>query len=78
MWMYALSIILPSICYLAIGQWNGMKYLRSKNKKENEIGIIALILIIASSFVTFYLSYFWITSYIQNFMSSLGGGLNGF
>ncbi|HUC31734.1 MAG TPA: zinc ribbon domain-containing protein [Candidatus Paceibacterota bacterium] len=78
--LYAFSIILPWIAYLAITKWQGIKYLRSPDRNAKQIGLIALILLIASSVVAFWLTYVWIQGYIQsslNDVNNLGNGLGG-
>ncbi len=75
--LYILSIIQPMICYLAYKYWPAFKYLRSKDPKAREIGIIAITLIVASTVVTFTLSYIWITQFIHSSLSSIGN-LTGF
>lgn len=74
--LYAFSIILPWIAYLAITKWQGIKYLRSADARTKQIGLIALVLLIASSVVAFWLTYVWIQGYIQqslNDVNNLGG-----
>ncbi len=44
--LYAFSIILPWIAYLAITKWQGIKYLRAPDARTKQIGLIALILLI--------------------------------
>ena len=73
--LYAFSIILPWIAYLAITKWQGIKYLRAPDRNAKQIGLIALVLLIVSSVVTFWLTYVWIQGYIQSSltdMNSLG------
>ena len=48
-WIYIFSIILPAIAFLAIKYWPGMKYLRSPDWERKQIGIVALILMAAST-----------------------------
>ncbi len=69
--MYAFSIILPWIAYLAITKWQGIKYLRSPDERAKQIGLIALILLIVSSVVAFWLTYVWIQGYIQQSLNSV-------
>jgi len=66
--LYAFSLILPWIAYLAITKWQGIKYLRSPDKNAKRIGLIALILIVASSAVAFWLTYVWFQGYVQSSM----------
>jgi len=79
--IYAFSIILPWIAYLAITKWQGIKYLRAPDSRAKQIGIIALVLLVASSVVAVWLTTVWIQGYIQqslndvNNIGGLGGGL---
>ncbi len=73
--LYAFSIILPWIAYLAITKWQGIKYLRAPDARTKQVGLIALVLLVVSSIVAFWLTYEWIQSYIQsslNDVNSLG------
>lgn len=69
LWMqlgiYAFSIILPVICYLAITKWPGIRYLRSKDEDARTVGIIACTLLVLSSVVSFYYAYVWTEEAIQ-------------
>ncbi len=76
--MYLLSIILPSICYLGIGHWKGVKYFKSKDKKAGTIGTIAIALLVVSTIVTFTLAYVWTTEAIQKATESLNQQLGAF
>jgi hypothetical protein len=69
--LYAFSIILPWIAYLAITKWQGIKYLRSPDARAKQIGLIALILLVASSIVAFWLTYVWIQQYIQSSLNDV-------
>ncbi len=79
--LYAFSLILPWIVYLAITKWQGIKYLRASSSRARQIGLIALILLVASSIVFFWLSTVWIQGTIQsslndvNNINSFGSGL---
>ncbi len=79
--LYAFSIVLPWIAYLAITKWQGIKYLRAPNSRAKQIGIIALVLLVASSIVAVWLTTAWIQGYIQQSMTdvsnigSFGSGL---
>jgi hypothetical protein len=70
--LYGFSIILPIICYLAIGYWKGIKYLESKDAKAKQIGIIALVLLLLSSAITFWIGVVWIQDTVQSAMTSVG------
>jgi len=72
-WIYIFSLILPAIAFLAIKYWPGMKYLRSPHWNEKQIGIVAIILMAASTAVLTWWGIVWIEGYIQ----SATGGLMG-
>jgi hypothetical protein len=81
--LYAFSLILPWIAYLAITKWQGIKYLRAPDMRTKQIGLIALVLLVVSSIIAFWLTYQWIQSYVQqslNDVNNLGGlgGTSGF
>jgi hypothetical protein len=69
--LYAFSIILPWIAYLAITKWQGIKYLRSADSRARQIGIIALGLLVLSSIIAFWLTYVWIQGYIQQSLNDV-------
>jgi hypothetical protein len=76
-WLYAFSIILPIICFLAVGRWAGIKYAKSPDPKAKQIGFIAIALMAISTIVTFWLAAGWIDQIVQSSVSSVGnlGGL---
>ncbi|HUC01654.1 MAG TPA: zinc ribbon domain-containing protein [Candidatus Paceibacterota bacterium] len=76
--LYAFSIILPWIAYLAITKWQGIKYLRSADARAKQIGLIALILLVASSVVAFWLTYQWIEGTVQSSVNAVNSNLGGF
>ena len=56
LWLYAFSVILPFIGWLAITKWEGIKYARSDDPKAQQIGWIAIALLaICSIYVTWQL-----------------------
>lgn len=77
--LYGFSIVLPIICYLAIGYWQGIKYMQSADPKAKQIGIIALVLLLISSAITFWIGMVWIQNQVQSAISSVGniGGGSG-
>ena len=78
--LYAFSIILPWIAYLAITKWKGIKYLRAPSAQAKQIGLIALVLLVVSSIIMFWLTTMWVQGYIQqslNSVNNLGGLGNG-
>ena len=75
--LYAFSIILPWILYLAITKWQGIKYLRAPDKNAKQIGFIALILLVVSSIVAFWIMDVWVQNFLQSFSQSQTYDLNG-
>jgi hypothetical protein len=76
-WIYAFSIILPVICYLAITKWPGVTYYKSQDPKAKAIGTVAWGLLILSTVVTLWLGYVWIENTIQSTTSTINAQLNG-
>ena len=74
-WMYFLSIVMPSICFLAIRYWPGVKYARSKDPQAHMIGIVACILLVLSTFLTYYYAYVWTVQFVQEASSSLNASI---
>jgi hypothetical protein len=70
-WIYAFSIVLPVICFLAVGYWPAIKYVRAPEQKAKQIGYIAIGLMVLSTVVTFWYAYVWITQTIQSSLSSI-------
>jgi hypothetical protein len=75
--IYLFSIILPSILFLFITRWPGLKYFKSNDKKTKLIGEVALTLLILSTIFTFYFTYVWTMGAIQELNNTLNASLNG-
>jgi predicted RNA-binding Zn-ribbon protein involved in translation (DUF1610 family) len=77
--LYAFSIILPVIAYLAISKWQGIKYIRSSDPQAKQMGYIALALLVISSIIMFWLTYVWIQGYVASSLNDVNnlGGLGG-
>jgi hypothetical protein len=71
--LYALSIIMPVICFLAINQWRGMKYLKSADPQAKQIGIVATVLMAVSTVIVVWLGIIL----TEQLVSSMTGGLMG-
>ncbi len=74
--LYFMSIITPPMCFLTIGAWHGMQYLKSADLRAKQIGIIAVVLMVVSTVVTVWLVYAF-TVQLMSLVSSLSGGLLG-
>ena len=76
--LYGFSIVLPIMCYLAIGYWQGIKYIESPDPKAKQIGFIALALLLISSAITFWISVQWLNGQIQSAVNTTNvSGLGG-
>jgi hypothetical protein len=75
-WIYAFSVMLPAICYLFITRCPGWKYYKSEDRKTKVIGFNAIVLLVLSSVITFWLAYEWIDNAIQSALSSVNQELN--
>ena len=71
-WIYAFSLILPMIAYLAIGYWPGFRYLRSSDPREKQVGIIATVLLVLSTIITFWYVIAWMQAYVQQSVNDIG------
>jgi hypothetical protein len=70
--IYFFSVILPMIAFLFITRWPGLKYVKSSDKKARWIGIIAWIVLIASTAIVYWLAYVK----LQEFSKALNDALN--
>ena len=55
--LYAFSVILPSLCFLFINKWKGIRYVQSKDTATRTIGMIACALLAISTVLTFWYAY---------------------
>ncbi len=78
-WIYALSILMPWIAFLALGYWPGVKYLRSENEEAKQVGIIACVLMGISTIIMVWLLVVWTQQLVQSSLNGIGnlGGLGG-
>jgi hypothetical protein len=74
LWIYAFSIILPIICFLAVSYWPGIKYFKSSDEEAKQIGIIAIALMAISTVVTFWLAIVWVQQAVQSSVNSVNMG----
>jgi hypothetical protein len=70
--LYAFSIVLPIMCFLAVSYWQGIKYARSADPKAQEIGWIAIALLALSTIITFWITSVWISGFIASQTSTAG------
>lgn len=76
-WIYALSVALPLIAFLAISKWPGLKYIRSKDKEARRIGMIAWALLIVSTIAVVWYTVVWTEQYIQATVSGINADMSG-
>jgi hypothetical protein len=75
-WIYAFSIILPMICFIAVTKWPGLKYYRSQDPKAKMIGTVAWVLIVLSTVVLCWLAYVWTEEAIQSTQASINADMS--
>ena len=76
-WIYAFSIILPMICFLAVRYWPGIKYARSSDRNRKQIGFIAIALMAISTIVSYWLAFVWVNQLFRSLLNRVGN-LGGF
>lgn len=74
--IYAFSIILPFIAFLAVSKWPGIKYYQSADPKAKSIGLTAWILMILSTLVMCWLVYVWTMNYIQATINGINADMS--
>ncbi|MEI6396715.1 MAG: hypothetical protein WCO48_01410 [Candidatus Taylorbacteria bacterium] len=75
--LYLFSIILPSICFIMVTRWKGLKYIRSGDKKSKSIGVIALTLLILSTVFTYWFAVVWTRNIVQTAIDNASLDLGG-
>ncbi len=73
--IYLFSLILPSICFIFITRWPGLKYFKSNDPKAKLIGEVAWTLLILSTVITFWLVFVWTQGAVQSLTNSLNADL---
>ena len=76
-WIYALSIAMPWIAFLALSYWPGIKYMRSGDESAKQIGIIATVLMALSTIFMLWALVTWTQELVQSSLNSVGN-LGGF
>jgi hypothetical protein len=77
-WIYLFSIVLPAIAFIAIKYWPGIQYLRSPDWTKKQIGIVAIILMAASTIILVWLSVVWFEGFLASQTASSGYGALGY
>jgi hypothetical protein len=75
--IYLWSILTPPMCFLTIGSWHGVKYLKSNDPKAKKIGMVAIILLALSTVLTVWLVYVLVIQFEQSVQSLSSGLLPG-
>ena len=76
--VYAFSAILPSICFIMVTKWPGVRYFKSTDKKTKTIGTIAIAILVISTIVTYWLAYTWTKEAIQSAFDSATADMSGY
>ncbi len=61
-----------------VTRWPGLKYYRSEDKKAKIIGIIAWVILIISTVITYWLAYIWTKSVVDGALNSASLDLSGY
>jgi hypothetical protein len=69
--IYLHSLILPMIVFISISKWRGLKYSKSSDPKTRMIGIVAWILLIASTIFLFWLTWYETVKLQEAFQTSM-------
>ena len=78
LWIYFFSLILPSLCFLFISKWPGVKYFRSNDRKAKIIGIIAWLLLLGSTVGTFWYVIYITRKIVNQTMESVHADMKDF
>ena len=70
--LYVFSAVLPFIGYLAISKWQGMQYIRSGEPRAQQIGWIAMAILVISSIFAIWQVTVWIQGFVQAQTSTAG------
>ncbi len=76
--IYAFSIILPSICFIFVTRWPGLKYSKSNDLDKRRIGYIAWVLLIISTILTYWFAYAWTKNVIQSAVDTANADLSSY
>lgn len=79
--LYAFSVVLPWILYIAVTRWRGLRYLRSPDPRARQIGTIAAVFLALSSVLMIwscYESFVLVQNYLQQSLNSGLDGVGGF
>ena len=74
--LYIFSFILPWIAFIMITRWKGITYLGSRDPQARQVGIIATVILVASTIFTFYLAYMSLTNMVQSQIAAVNTDMN--
>ena len=74
--LYAWSIVLPMILFIGIPKWPAMRYYKSQNPQEKQIGQVMLFLIILSTVAIIWYAYVWTQQEIQTTTNQINADMS--
>ena len=69
-WIYLVSVLLPPL-----GLWPGVKYFKHSDPRAKQIGIVAIVLTVASLVITTWLTISFLNSYLNDINKALNGSI---
>lgn len=75
-WLYIFSAILPALAFLFITKWQGIKYYRSSDQTTKNIGSIAILILVASTIITYWFAYVGTQEIIQSQVAAINADLS--
>lgn len=76
--LYLHSLILPSICFITIGRWKGIQYMKSNDQKTKTIGMVSGAILIISIITTFWIVVTTTQKIIDDSVKSINQALIGY
>jgi hypothetical protein len=71
--LYAISAILPLICFITISKWKGLAYIREENTSAKIIGCVALSILVGSTLFTFWYAYVTTVTMMNDLTKQING-----
>ena len=76
--VYAFSIILPMICFIAVTKWPGQKYFKSEDTKTKNIGTAAWVILVLSTVITYWWAYTWTVNTVNSALNAASIDLSSY
>lgn len=76
--IYAFSIVLPMIAFIFVTKWEGVKYLKSNDPKEKQIGQIACLILALSTIFCIWYAVVWTQNFIKSQLDSINTDLSSY